>query len=398
MIGNFQHLRTQMSLAMIFTAFTSLLIFVTGMAVFYIRLQRNWVSSLTPDNQDKLRTLIEDGDIDPDTLTTLVGAFSQSWSGNSADLEFLAFVVLVIIAIISASLIGIRFSRRLSRPIETLTAAANQVAAGSLEVRVDDLAPGSGETRELFASFNHMTEALQDAERESAYSAAAIAHELRTPLTVLRGQLQGIGDGVYEPTPELIKGLVGQIDTLSTIADDLGTLSRIGEDKTHKVYEEVNLAAEVESVVKTVETDLIAEGMEIRLLLATAQIKGDAARIRQALNALIQNARLYASSGKLLQIETFADKSMAEIKVTDRGPGIPEQDRPKVFDRWWRGEPSRGRADGGSGLGLSVVKAIIRDHGGTIRAKEGSDGRGTVFHILLPVLTSSNPASRAVSA
>jgi len=208
----------------------------------------------------------------------LVGAFSQSWSGNSADLEFLTFATLVIIAIIAASFIGIWLAKRLSRPIETLTLAANRVAAGSFDVCVDESASGAGETRELFISFNHMTDALRDAEREANYSAAAIAHELRTPLTVLRGKLQGIGDGVYEPTSELINALVGQLDTLSTIVDDLGLLSRRSNDKPGIAQLEVNLAAEVESVLKTVEADLIEEGFEIRLLLASAWIKGDAAR------------------------------------------------------------------------------------------------------------------------
>lgn len=377
-------LRTLTSLAMIFTAITALFIFVLGMAAFYVRLQRNWVEGLSETNQQTLQALVDNGQVDPDALTTLVSAFSLSWSGRFADQEAAAVLVFVAVTIVAASVIGVLVARRLSRPIETVTIAANQVAGGAIDVQVDQRSGASLEARDLFLSFNQMTKALEQAERESTESAAAIAHELRTPLTVLRGRLQGLRDGAFDPSDEMLTALVAQVDTLAHIVDELGTLSKLGAGQIQPEFQLVNLAQEAKAVLTSVGPDLDRDRIQVEAVLKPAWANADPSRIRQALSALIDNVRQYAVVGRYLKVETFTDRGAVHLTVTDRGPGIAEQDRSRVFDRWWRQDRSRVRSQGGSGLGLSVVRAIVRAHNGSVSVMEGPDGHGAMFTISLP--------------
>jgi two-component system sensor histidine kinase AdeS len=386
MSNKLQNLRIQMSLAMIFTAITSLAIFIIGMATFYTYLQQNWMDGLSSNNQDTLNRLLENKQIDEDSLTTLVNAFSMSWIGEYADQEFLALLFFVVFSILVSLIIGSFVAGKLSRPIEVITDAASRVAKGAYDFQLDQQAANTREASDLVRSFNHMTKSLVNAERDSTESAAAIAHELRTPLTVLRGRLQGFRDGVFEPTDHMYDALIGQVDTLANIADDLGTLSNLSSGKFQLESISIDLAEEVRRVLIAVSPDLENEGIELHTSLEPVNIYADPARIRQALTSLIENVRRYAASGKYIKIETVAQAPFATLKVTDHGPGIPKEDWSRVFDRWWRGEDSRSRSQGGSGLGLSIVKAIALAHNGHVSVSESpSEQSGSCFSISLPI-------------
>jgi signal transduction histidine kinase len=112
--------------------------------------------------------------------------------------------------------------------------------------------------------------------------------------------------------------------------------------------------------------------------------------VRQALNALIANASQYAATGKYVRVETGVRGKNAYLKVLDKGPGISKKNRGRVFDRWWRAEKSRSRVGGGSGLGLSVVKAIARAHSGDVRVFDGLEGKGVSFVIFIPLMNVSD--------
>ena len=385
MIAKHRRLRTQMSLAMIFTAVISLMIFILGMAVFYTYLRESWVEGLSRANQETLNVLTENGAVDPDALTTLINAFSLSWSEEYADQELRMLIMSVIAAVIASIFVGVFVARRLSRPIEAVTYAASKVARGQYGFKVDQNTGASIEAGDLLKSFNHMTIALEQAERESTESAAAIAHELRTPLTILRGRLQGLGDGAFDPSPEMFTALVAQADTLSRIVDDLGILSRLSSGQFQPEVQPTDLAMEAQAVLTSLAPDLEREGITLIASLKPAPVNADPARIRQALGALIDNVRKYASSGGYVCVETAAENNFAVLRVIDRGPGIAPADRDRVFDRWWRGDTSRGRSEGGSGLGLSIVHAIARAHNGHATATSGPEQKGAVLSIILPL-------------
>lgn len=386
MIHQRLRLRTQLSIAMIFTSVTVLAIFIFGMLGFYIYVQERWVQSLSVNNRETLNALIGNESIDSEALTTLINVFSISWGEGYAIKEMTVLLTFVSLAIICSIFIGIIVARRLSQPIESVTHAALEVASGAFNYQLADTLAMSLEAHDLVLSFNKMTHYLESAERESTESAAAIAHELRTPLTVLRGRLQGMSDGTFQTSQNLLDALIGQVDTLSCIVTDLETISRLNSGRFKFERDSVNLADIALSVITSMAPDIENEGVIFEHELQPALVRGDTARIRQALNALVENARQYAASGKLIRVETGISGQSAYLKVRDKGPGISTENRERVFERWWRAEKSRSRVGGGSGLGLSVVQAITRAHSGNVRVLDGPDGKGVTFVIFIPLM------------
>ena len=379
------NLRNQLSSSMIMTAFLALGIFSFGMIAFYMFLQNSWLSDLSLENRETLQTLMDDGTVSPDALTTLVSTFSFSWGGGYAQAEIIAFVFLIILAALCSVIIGLTISKKISAPIETLTEAALEIANGNFRLELPDLEGGAAETDDLVSAFRTMTEALDAAERETKESSAAIAHELRTPLTILRGRLQGLRDGAFAPSEEMANGLIAHVDTLSNIVDELSLLSRLSTGRFQLQLAEIDLAEEVRTVIAPLRPDLKALGFSVVLAIEPVTMTGDPIRIRQALSALIDNVKRYAAEGGYIKIATYADASFAYLSVSDQGPGIAPVDQERVFERWWRGEQSRNRAEGGTGLGLSVVKSIFEAHGGRISVSNNRETAGATFTAQMPL-------------
>ena len=377
-------LRTQVSLAMVFSAMMALTILIVGMIGFYVIMQDHWVSGLTPDNRQTLDALIANDQIDPDALTTLVSVFSFSWTEHYAIAELSALFAFAVLAVISSACVGFIIAKRLARPIETVASAARTVSDGVYETEVEITYGRSSEARDLLTSFNIMTASLKRAELEANGAAAAIAHELRTPLTILRGRLQGLTDGAFEPSHELLTALIGQVDTLAAIVDDLATLTHL--TGSHETFEReyVDLADIAQTVVTSLTPDLLAAGMEIETELSSAPASASSDRMRQALNALLTNAIRYASEGRYIKVATGQSGDTVFLRVSDKGPGIPLESQKRVFERWWRADDSRSRERGGSGLGLSVVKAIAEEYNGEATVSNGSNDVGCAFTITLP--------------
>jgi two-component system sensor histidine kinase AdeS len=379
------HLRTQFSIAMVLTSVTALAIFIFGMLGFYIYVQERWVETLSVNNRETLKALIGNENVDAEALTTLVNVFSISWAEGYAIREVTVLLIFVLLSVVCAIFVGMIVARRLSQPIESVTHAALQVASGEFNYQVDQTLAASLEAHDLLLSFNKMTQYLESAEREATESVAAITHELRTPLTVLRGRLQGMSDGTFKASEDLLQALIGQVDTLACIVNDLETISRLDSGGVKYQEDVINLADVALSVVTSMARDIEVNGVVLEYDLQPAYIKGDGPRIRQALNALIENAKQYGSPGKYVRVETGINGNNGYLKVLDKGPGICEEDRERVFDRWWRAEKSRSRITGGSGLGLSVVKSITRAHTGNVRIVDGPDGQGTAVVISIPL-------------
>lgn len=373
-------------MAMVFTALVTLFVFISGMLVFYAYLQTSWVNGLDEESRRNLETLMESGEIHPDALTTLVASFSSSWTASYGGTEAYFFIIFALSAMVCAIVIGLLIAPWISRPIEAVTKAATKVAQGSLGFQLSQQDRASLEAHDLTQTFNAMTRSIEQAERESSASAAAIAHELRTPLTILRGRLQGLADNAFEPSVELIEALIGQVDTLSRITDDLAALSLLSAGHYQPETDLIDLAKEVRSVLIGFRSNLEAAEMRLDERLQSVEIEAEPARIRQALSALLENATRYAASGKYVCIETFAQGDLACLRVTDHGPGIDKDDLESIFDRWWRVDQSRTRDAGGSGLGLSVVRAIVQSHGGSVIASDNREhgGQGVTFTIRLP--------------
>ncbi|MDH4746293.1 ATP-binding protein [Sphingomonas sp. CBMAI 2297] len=295
-----------------------------------------------------------------------------------------ALLICLLLAAICDFVLGSIFLAKLGRGLNDVAFTARRVADGDLSARAPLVRWASAEEAQLIDDFNAMAQSLQRAERELAESTAAIAHELRTPLTILRGRIQGTIDGLFAHEEKEMRSLLLQVEGLGQLVDDLQTINLAKSDRMILNPDHIDLAQEVERVIALVRPDLEAAGLEPVLILRPTAIVADAARIRQMIGAVLSNAQRYAAGSGPLRICTARHGGWAVLEIVDHGPGLPEEAMDKAFDRFWRAEASRARHSGGSGLGLSVVRAIAEAHDGTATLAN-HEGGGAIFTLRLPV-------------
>ncbi|WP_206611620.1 ATP-binding protein [Falsirhodobacter deserti] len=299
---------------------------------------------------------------------------------RTADTVMVLF--LLAFGLLTASGIGWRLARRIVEPLKSVAAAARRIATGDFSARAHLPAGSFQEAADLLSDFNTMAERLERAETELGYSNSAIAHELRTPLTILRGRLQGLSDGVFDPTPETFGRLIAHVDQLSVIVEELRTLALGNAGQLDLAHASLDLAEEVGAALNGLEAELAAEGINVTRALAPARTVADRARLRQACVAMLENCRSYAPQSRV-HVETGVEGGEAFFRCSDTGPGLSAGDRTRAFDRFWRADASRGRSLGGSGLGLPIVRAIARAHGGEARILP-HEPTGLIVEIRLP--------------
>jgi len=300
----------------------------------------------------------------------------------SRDWWVLAGLVLAAVPLIL--LAGFRLSRPLSSQFSAIAAAARRVASGDLETRLEVAETAPAELRRLALDFNSLTARLQQYERDVRDSSAILAHELRTPLNAASVRVQGILDEVFPADARQLQMVKRQLDLLNTLVGDLHTLSLAEAGQLALDQRPFALAALVEERLAWFAPQLQAEAIRLHLELDLRQrLYADRDRIGQLLNILLENFLRYGASGGELEIVQRALAEGLVLEFRDRGPGIAEADRERVFHRFWRADSSRARHLGGSGLGLSIARAICAAHQGRIVAL-GREGGGTVMRIELP--------------
>lgn len=276
---------------------------------------------------------------------------------------------------------------RYGRPLRQIFHAIDTVAEGDLSVRVpNDDSPQFGE---LIKRFNKMVAELERAEQQRRNLTADIAHELRTPLHIIQGNLEGLMDGVYQPTSEHINNTLEETRLLARLVNDLQTLSlaETGQLPLHPTrFLLADLTADLTSSFASRAASLGVE-LNANITDPSQEITADYDRLNQVLSNLISNALRHTPKGGRIIIETGASLDEARrvrIQVRDTGAGIPPEDLPFIFDRFWRGDKARTRgAHATSGLGLAIAKQLIDAHGGMITAQSVM-GLGSNFIIELP--------------
>lgn len=377
-----RRLRTQFTLGMLIFFVGAFGFIYGGARTLDAWLTTRYLDSLPPAAQRAGRDLEALRLPDPADLRVLKEA-SEAAHAQGQFYSDLGLAVLTVLAACVALGLAMGVARRLARPVERVAHAARRVAQGDLDARAEPERGSSLELRQLVDDFNRMADSLAASRRELKESTAAIAHELRTPLTILRGRLQGIHDGVFASGPAEISALIQQVESLGRVVEDLRVVSLAGAASLALERRSLELAAEVESLVPVIEPDLHAVGMRLELDLRPARVQADPQRLRQMLICLLDNARRYASEGGVVRIETCSEGSAGVLRVLDRGGGFPPGGAERAFERFWRSEASRSRQTGGSGLGLSVVRAIADAHGGQAHAANRADG-GAVLEVRLP--------------
>ena len=286
-----------------------------------------------------------------------------------------------LVLLVLAGVVLARAVRRMAAPIGDVMEAADRLAAGDHAVRVEPRGPR--EVRALARAFNAMAERLQANEEQRRNLLADVAHELRTPLSVIRGNAEGLMDGLYAPDADHLAPIVEETDVMARLLDDLSLLST-AEAGTLSLYREVVSPADVVS-------DAIgafraaADDAGVRLqghaTEGLPEIAADPVRIREVLGNLIANALQHTPAGGAVTVQAgIADGRQAvEFRVDDTGSGIATEELPFVFERFRKSADS-----GGAGLGLAISKRLVEAHGGRIGA-ESEPGRGTTMRFSLPV-------------
>jgi signal transduction histidine kinase len=316
----------------------------------------------TVDDLDALR------DPPPDRIVESVNR-TLMWSGGVA-------------AAVGALLI-ILMSRGVLRPVRELSGAARQLGTGDLSQRVPE--PGRDEIGRLSDTFNAMATDLEQAETNRRHMVADISHELRTPLSNMQGYVEAMQEGVLAPDPEVLGRLHGLVGQLTRLVEDLRVLALAEAGALPLTLHPVALNAMVRTATEAFEPRAAAAGVKMSLEVAgDAQVMADRDRIIQVLGNLLENAVTHTPDGGAVVVTVRpASGQKPTVSVSDSGRGMTPDDVERVFDRFYRADPSRTRETGGSGLGLTISRHIIEAHGGTIRAKS-VQGEGSTFTFELP--------------
>ena len=287
------------------------------------------------------------------------------------------------VAIAAALLLTFFMSRRISAPIRALTVTAKKLGQGDFSQRVQ--VKDKSEVGELAQTFDSMASDLERAEQLRRNLTADIAHELRTPLSNIQGYLEAVQDGVIKPDAATIHSLHEEAALLSRLVDDLQELSLAEAGELKLVCQAEDITELINLTVSSVQPQVATKGLSISVNLPDRlpPVNIDRHRISQVLRNLLENAVAHTTEGDIT-VTAAQQGSWLEISVSDTGEGIPADDLPNIFERFYRVDKSRARATGGSGLGLTIAKRLVEAHGGKIEA-QSEQGKGSRFSFTVPV-------------
>ncbi len=289
------------------------------------------------------------------------------------------FVVALLVAAAVAVVVAMVLARRLARPIERVAAAASRIAEGDLDARVPE--DGPAELRSLAAAYNMMAARLAEQESIRREFIVNASHELRTPLTNLQGYLEAMRDGVIPADAATFDSLREEVDRLTRLAASLDVLA--GAEGRPGIPRDVDVSLLVRGAVDLVAPAFSRRSIEVAMDVAPsleARVRPD--ELTQVLANLLQNAVRYTPDGGRVEVAASRAADGLDIRVANTGPGIPPEDLPRVWERFYRVEKSRDRERGGAGIGLAIVKQLVEGAGGRVAVT--SEGGWTTFRLTLP--------------
>lgn len=291
--------------------------------------------------------------------------------------RFLAIAALVVLVLVI--LRGSRRFQRMAVNLGDIVDAAGRIEAGEYGVQVAERGPR--ELRTLARAFNAMSARLATADRNRRAFVADLTHELRTPLAIIRGQAEGIGDGVYPGDQAHVTPILDATASLDSLVDALATMTLADVGSLRLKREAVDVPVLVTSSLAAFQSAADAAGVRLIADLEPElpAVDADPARIRGVLGNLLSNAIRYTPSGGTVAAGARRSGESVTFAIRDTGQGIPPELRPRIFERFVKGPGSPG-----SGLGLAIAKDIVSAHGGTIEAVS-DPGKGTEIRFTLPV-------------
>ncbi len=288
------------------------------------------------------------------------------------------------LAILIALLLTLVLSRRITSPIRVLARAARRLGRGDLSQRVQ--LEGKGEVAELAQAFNTMAADLEHTEQLRRNMVADVAHELRTPLSNIQGYLEAIRDRVIKPNADTIRSLNEEAALLSRLVNELQELSLAEAGELKLVYQAEDVTKLIKQAVTPWQPKIAAKEISLSLDLPDnlPLVNIDWQRVNQVLHNLLENAVAHTRKGGTIKLAAAKQGDWVEVSVSDTGEGIPAEDLPNIFERFYRVDKSRARVTGGSGLGLTIAKRLVEAHGGEITV-QSQLGKGSRFSFTLPI-------------
>lgn len=346
-----------------------------------------WIAHRMPDPVKKEFALLrENPAINPIRYHEIIDTwYGQKFSDPSiATTDWLALGLLVLVAIPLILVLGLRAARPLSGQFSRIAMAARAVAQGTFSTRAGLENNAPAELVILTQDFNAMTTQLERYDRELKASHVAMAHELRSPLTAAIGRLQGMLDGVFTPDARQLSQVMTQLNQLNRLVDDLHLLSMAQAGQLSLCPLPIDIAELVQEKIAWLKPRTAQTGFIIELQPHSPFICDvDPLRLGQVFTILMDNALQYADDGHRLDITIARQRETVVITFRDYGAGVSEDFLPQMFERFSRADSSRARHSGGSGLGLSIARAICEAHGGSLQA-EHHPQRGMCFILHLP--------------
>jgi histidine kinase len=294
-------------------------------------------------------------------------------------------------ALIAAILASFFISRQVVTPLLRMMNLSHRIAQGEYEERLslpgDQPVDQIDELGQLALSFNQMADKLEKTETMRRQLIGDVTHELRTPLTAVKGYLEGLMDGVLPGDLETYQQIHSEIDRLQRLVNDLQELSRVEAGAIQLQLAPVSPASLIERIQSTFGRQFEDKNIQLQTDVETnlPDILVDKDRIIQVLTNLVGNALQYTPSGGKVSMQVRREKSEILFSVKDTGIGISAEQLPFIFNRFYRTDKSRNRASGGSGIGLTIAKALVHAHHGKIWAESDGEGKGSTFSFVIPL-------------
>lgn len=349
---------------------------------------RNHMESMYPnfhgEYEQKMYTIIKNNR----KVGTVTLGYYGPYYYNDQDVQFLEvlnkiFLCVSILFLIIAIFLGVFMANRISKPIKKVIDKTKQIEIGNYNDRLT-LVSKTNEINQLIKSVNTLADTLERQQLSKKRMVRDYAHEFRTPLAALQSNLEAMIDGIWEPTVQRLESCREEILRLTRMISDLDKIVKIENDSYVLSKTKINLSNVIEQIALNFQTDMKTKNIELVLNLNPCELMADKDKIVQVVINLLSNAIKYTDQGGIIKVVLNKKNNNAELIVSDTGIGIGAEDLPNIFEYLYRTDKSRNRNTGGSGIGLSVVKAIVDAHGGTIEVSSEL-GKGSEFIIKLPV-------------
>jgi signal transduction histidine kinase len=319
------------------------------------------------------------------------------------------FTAMAVILVITALFLTNWMNRGVIEPINLLNTAMRNIRDGNLTYMLP--AGEKGEIGDLYQNYEDMRLRLKESadekmeqEKQSRELVSNIAHDLKTPITSVKGYAEGLLDGVAN-TPEkqqkYLQTIVNKANDMNRLINELTLYSKIDSDKIPYNFHRINVTDYFGDCVEEIGMDMESRGIELNysnMVSPDTVIIADPEQLKRVINNIISNSVKYMDKPKCrIDIRILDEQDGVRIEIEDNGKGIAARDLPNIFDRFYRTDSSRNSAQGGSGIGLSIVKKIVEDHGGYIWATS-REGEGTCMHIVMRKYRGEEAAEKSVDA